>query len=379
MTRPGTLSGFDGAYHGRRVLVTGDSGFKGGWLASWLHALGAEVTGLSLPPPTEPSLFEQADLSGLIPHWEGDIRDPDVLRSALAELRPQVVFHLAAQAIVRRSYQDPLETFGTNVMGTAHLLEAVRAVGAPCSVVVVTSDKAYANQEWEHGYRESDALGGRDPYSGSKGAAEIVTASYRESFFPVSRLHEHGTAVASARAGNVVGMGDWARDRLVPDAISALGRGEPVPVRNPDAVRPWQHVLEPLAGYLLLGSRLSGESAGEACQAWNFGPRPEACRAVREVVEALLQGWGDGRWVDASESGAPHEAKILRLSIEKAVGCLGWRPVWGFDETMRRTAEGYRRLGDAADAPDSVRRLMQAELEAYTSDAARAGVTWARS
>ncbi|HZL99549.1 MAG TPA: CDP-glucose 4,6-dehydratase, partial [Planctomycetota bacterium] len=337
------MTAFDGVFAGERVLVTGDTGFKGAWLAWWLHGLGAKVSGLALPPPTDPSLFELAALGSVIEHHEVDVRDAEALSAAFERVRPRLVLHLAAQSLVRASYDDPLGTLDTNVMGTAHLLEAVRASCRPCAVLVVTSDKCYANRERRQGYREEDPLGGKDPYSASKGAAEIVVASWRSSFFPPDRLDAHGVALASARAGNVIGPGDWARDRLVPDAIGALGRGEPVRVRNPQSTRPWQHVLEPLAGYLWLGRRLLAGDAG-ACEAWNFGPHERDTRPVRELVEALVAAWGGGRWEAAPEPGAPPEAGLLQLAIDKAAARLGWAPVWTLDESVRRTATGYRRL-----------------------------------
>jgi CDP-glucose 4,6-dehydratase len=359
------------AWSGRRVLLTGHTGFKGSWLALWLADLGAEVTGYALAPDTTPSLFEAAGVERACARSVlADVRDLARLRAVLEEARPDAVLHLAAQPLVRLSYQEPVQTVEVNVLGTAHVLEAVRLSGRPCAVVVVTSDKCYENREWPWGYREDEPMGGHDVYSMSKGAAELVTASWRRSFFHPARLAEHGVAVASARAGNVVGGGDWARDRIVTDCIAALAEGRAIPVRNPGAVRPWQHVLEPLSGYLLLGARLMGQppppapsgagpvGPGEVqgpaayCEPWNFGPRPEDARTVREVVEALVRHWGAGSWEDRSDPAAPHEAGLLRLSIEKAWGRLGWGPRWRFDETLRRTVEWYRAFHAGAAAPD---------------------------
>lgn len=352
------------AYAGRRVLVTGHTGFKGSWLTLWLAELGAEVTGYALAPDTSPALFERAGVEACCRSVLSDVRDAPRLAEVVREARPEVILHLAAQPLVRRSYEQPLETLQTNVLGTAHLLEAVRAAGRPCAVVVVTSDKCYENREWLYGYREDEALGGHDVYSMSKGAAELVTASWRRSFFHPARLAEHGVAVATARAGNVVGGGDWAKDRIVPDAIAALAEGRAIPVRNPGGVRPWQHVLEPLGGYLLLGARLQGPQAAAHAEAWNFGPRPEDARPVREVVEALIAAWGSGLWDDRHDPAAPHEAGLLRLSIDKATSRLGWAPRWGFDETFRRTVAWYRAFHDGASS-SALAELCRTQIHEY--------------
>ena len=367
---------FGGCYAGKRVLLTGDSGFKGSWLATWLTELGAQVHGVSLPPQTDPSLFARAGVGEVIEHVAGDIREPQVLADAMKRVEPDVVFHLAAQAIVRESYRDPLGTFATNVMGTANLLEAIRQSGRRCAVVVVSSDKCYDDAKWNFGYRETDRLGGSDPYSASKGCTEIVAASFRRSFFPLERLAEHGVALASARAGNVIGPGDWAKDRLVPDSVVALAAGNAIPVRNPEGVRPWQHVLEPLSGYLWLGAKLLSDAPAEWCEAWNFGPRPESCQSVRQVADALVAAWGRGSWEHVGNEPALKETKVLRLSIEKSVARLEWSPVWDFDETARRTAEGYRRLTDA-DGPAAARALLIEWAGAYTAAARSRGLPWA--
>lgn len=365
---------------GRRILVTGHTGFKGGWLTLWLRELGAEVTGYALAPDPMPSLFEAAGVAKACRHVVADVRDLPRLRTVLAETRPDFVFHLAAQPLVRLSYEQPLETLQTNVLGTTHVLEALRLERRPCAVVVVTSDKCYENREWLFGYREDEPMGGHDIYSMSKGAAELVVSSWRRSFFPPAKLAAHGVAVASARAGNVVGGGDWAKDRIVPDAVAALAERRPVPVRNPDAVRPWQHVLEPLGGYLLLGARLAGVGSlgrappgagrleGDAraafCEAWNFGPRAEDARPVRDVVEALVAAWGEGSWEDRRDPNAPHEAGLLRLSVEKAQARLGWTPRWPFAETFRRTVEWYRAFHEGA-SKDDLAALCVRQIEEY--------------
>ena len=355
------------AYAGRRVFVTGHTGFKGAWLTRWLLDLGAEVTGYSLAPDTTPSLFDQLGLASQLRHHVADVRDLARLSAALKESAPEVVFHLAAQPLVRRSYDEPTLTLETNVMGTANVLEAVRAAGHPCAVVMVTSDKCYENREQLYGYREDEPMGGHDVYSMSKGAAELVIASWRRSFFPPATLARHGVAVASGRAGNVIGGGDQAADRIIPDCVRALTRGAPIAVRNPDAVRPWQHVLEPLGGYLLLGARLRGvgtDTPARFCEGFNFGPQTEATRPVRDVVRALIAAWGDGSWEDQSNPDAVHEAKLLRLSIEKAWARLGWSPRWDFERTIAETARWYRAWHEGASGA-TLDALCSAQIKQY--------------
>ncbi|MFN7131860.1 MAG: CDP-glucose 4,6-dehydratase [Myxococcales bacterium] len=352
------------AYAGKRVLLTGHTGFKGGWLALWLAELGAEVTGFALAPETSPALFDAVGVERTCRHILGDLRDRERLRAAVREARPDFVFHLAAQALVRRSYAEPLETLETNVLGTAALLETLRQEQRPCAVVVVTSDKCYENREWSWGYREDDPMGGHDVYSMSKGAAELVTSSYRRSFFPPDRLEQHGVAVATVRAGNVIGGGDWSKDRLVPDIVRSLAAGEPVGIRNPRSVRPWQHVLEPLGGYLVLGAALASADARQYCEAWNFGPRTEDAEPVSRLVEQMIELWGAGRWVDWSEPSAPHEAGVLRLSIDKAFAKLGWQPRWNVREALQQTVTWYRAHLSGASA-DELRALCIAQIRAY--------------
>ncbi len=367
MTHPVNLDDLRAAYEGRRVLLTGHTGFKGSWMALWLRELGADVTGLALDPETDPSLYALAGRRGVVQDLRGDVRDRAAVLDAVREARPEYVFHLAAQALVRRSYAEPVETLATNVMGTAHLLDAIKAEGARCAVVIVTSDKCYENREWVWGYREDEPMGGHDVYSMSKGAAELVVSSWRRSFFAPSKLSEHGVALASARAGNVVGGGDWAEARIVPDCARSLAKGHPIAVRNPASVRPWQHVLEPLGGYLALGARLAGHGTDrpqDYCEAWNFGPTLDATRTVRDVVEALIRAWGSGTWEDRHDPNAPHEAGLLRLSIEKAAARLGWTPRWGFDETFAHTATWYRAFYSGAGA-DAMHALCRKQLRAY--------------
>jgi CDP-glucose 4,6-dehydratase len=361
---------FGGVFSGRRVLVTGHTGFKGSWLASWLLSLGAHVTGYALEPPTVPSLFAALHLADHLDDRRGDVRDLAHMRHVLAGADPEVVFHLAAQPLVRRSYAEPVETFATNVMGTANLLEAVRSTPSVRVVVNVTSDKCYENREWEYAYRENDPMGGHDPYSASKGCSELVTAAYQRSFFN----HESGAAVATARAGNVIGGGDWAADRIVPDCVRALLAREPVVVRNPLAVRPWQHVLEPLAGYLLLAAGLLSDPQNHVGP-WNFGPSQGGNLSVREVVETVLAEWGEGTWTGppAGATG-PREARFLKLDCSKASDLLGWRSVWSAERGLRTAVGWYRgfcRLGVSAT------ELTADCLSAYVRDAAGLGVSWA--
>lgn len=332
-------------YRGKRVLVTGHTGFKGAWLTLWLNDLGARVTGYALPAD-ERSLFRQAEVASRCEHVEGDVRDGSKLFDVVERVVPDFVFHLSAQSLVRRSYREPLATFDTNIQGTANLLGAVHRLASPCAVVVVTSDKCYENDGRREPYSEDDRLGGRDPYSASKGAAEIVTASYRASFFPP----DHHIAVATARSGNVIGGGDWNEDRLVPDAIRALEKNESILIRNRFSVRPWQHVLDPLSGYLLLGAKLA--NGVDVREAWNFGPGASNTRSVSDVVEEVLRNWGSGTWTDASDPNAPHEAAHLALSIEKARTRLQWEPRWAFEEAIRRTIDWYRCAAGGASSSD---------------------------
>lgn len=364
---------FLSAYHGRRVLVTGHTGFKGSWLCEWLLALGAEVTGFALPPPTEPALCNQLGLTARLHDLRGDVRDLPAVQNALRAARPDFIFHLAAQPLVRLSYAQPVETYSTNVMGTVNVLEAVRLAGAPCTVVVVTTDKCYENNGRVHDYREDEPMGGHDPYSSSKAAVELVVSAYRRSFFSAPNSV---VRLASARAGNVIGGGDWALDRIVPDCIRSLQRGEVIPVRHPRATRPWQHVLEPLSGYLWLAACMSGSllpsPRSELAAAFNFGPTPASSRPVADLVAEVLRHW-PGRSEDRSEPGAVHEAALLSLSIEKALKVLAWQPVWDFAATIDHTVAWYRQVSvDAAQATALTRR----QIAVYQTDARRLNLAW---
>jgi CDP-glucose 4,6-dehydratase len=408
----------DDAFTSRKVLVTGHTGFKGGWLSSWLDALEAKVVGLSLEPHEDQRLFEQLNLhERLHGDYRVDVRDAGQVAEVVRREAPEFVFHLAAQPLVRLSYEAPADTFEVNVQGVVNVLEAIRLAGRPCVVVVATTDKCYENRGWLHAYREEDPLGGHDPYSASKAAAELVVASYRRSFFSDCQA----VKLASARAGNVIGGGDWARDRIVPDCIRSLRRGRPIAVRNKTATRPWQHVLEPLSGYLQLAAALDdptrvegaghnfkweGEapaepeagtrrtarreprppnlvhdgvvgtkpSAAELCGPFNFGPNLSSNRTVAELVEELLRHT-PGAWEDRSDPAAPHEASKLNLAIDKAHHVLGWRPVWSFEETVRRTAEWYRAEEQGAD----LMRLTNRQITDYQFAAQSARIPWARA
>lgn len=350
-------------FRGKRVFLTGHTGFKGSWLALWLHHLGAEVTGYALEPPSNPNHFSVADVRGcLAQHHEADIRDASKLNRAMTEADPDVVLHLAAQSVVRTSYEIPRETFDVNVIGTIGVLDAIAQLGKPVAAVMITSDKCYENVEQVWGYREEDALGEHDPYGGSKGAAEIAIRSYRHSFFPVSQIDQHGVRLASARAGNVIGGGDWTRDALMVDVVKALATGVPIRMRSPRALRPWQHVLQCLSGYLTIAEKLLSPDASQYCSGWNIGPLPGNELPVEEVVQHFIRCWGSGESVDASDPNQVPEANILRLCIDKAIWQLGWQPRWSVYESLEKTAEWYR--GYLAD-PATIREVSIGQIREY--------------
>jgi CDP-glucose 4,6-dehydratase len=358
---------FSGVYSGKTVLVTGHTGFKGSWLILWLQLLGARVIGYALSPHTEPSLFQLSNAQEGITHIIGDTRDLSKVREVCQTYKPDFVFHLAAQSLVRYSYEHPVETYETNVMGTIHLFEAIRATPSVRVCVNVTSDKCYENREWEYSYRENDPMGGYDPYSSSKGCAELITAAYRRSFFNIG--NSPSVRVASVRAGNVIGGGDWARDRLIPDCVRSLAAKSPVIVRNPEAVRPWQYVLEPLSGYLWLGACLwNTPSTFEG--SWNFGPHTAGNVSVRQIVNQVVAMWGEGEWkhVCQEQSQEPHEARTLTLDITKSSSVLGWEPITSVSQAMTETIGWYleqhrqRTLDVKAATLDRINRFVQAAI-----------------
>lgn len=321
-------------WRGKRVLITGHTGFKGSWLSLWLASLGAHVTGYALGPSSSPSLFNLANINSALVNVEADIRNLEQLRKSLAENQPEIVFHLAAQSLVRTSYEDPLLTYETNVMGTANLLESIRGLKLPCSVVNVTTDKCYENKEWYWGYREVDPLGGFDPYSNSKACSELVTASYRSSFFHPSKYEKHKVALATARAGNVIGGGDWAKDRLIPDVLKALEDNQTLEIRSPNSVRPWQHVFDPLNGYLMLAEQLH-TNGPEFSKAWNFGPNEQDTYTVADVANKVSQLWGKQNAWRAASGEHPHEANYIKLDASLARNELGWSPVLCIDKSLK--------------------------------------------
>lgn len=367
---------FNSLYRGKTVLVTGHTGFKGGWLVTWLKMLGARVVGYALPPLNDqPNLFHAARVGDDTVSIMGDIRDPAALLDVFETYKPDAVFHLAAQSLVRRSYDEPLETGTTNILGTLHVLEAIRRTSSVRAAVVVTSDKCYENREWIYAYRENDSLGGHDVYSASKAAAEILTASYRMAFFSAGRAGDHHTGLASARAGNVMGGGDWSDGRLLPDCIRALNAGQSIPVRNPLSIRPWQHVLEPISGYLWLGVRL-WEDRGRYADAWNFGPRAGENIVVRDIVEQIAAEWGEGTWMEVASDNR-HEAGTLKLDCTKTADLLDWRPAWSLRSAIEATVEWYRRF--YTDPQFDGAAFTAGQIAGYVEAARGLGLSWAQA
>jgi CDP-glucose 4,6-dehydratase len=359
------LNGFGGAYRDRRILVTGHTGFKGSWLSLWLDALGAHVSGLALDPPSEPNHWTMLGLP--IGDYRRDIRNAHAVNAVVADQRPEIVFHLAAQSLVRRSYQEPLDTWATNVMGTVNVLEAARRTSGVKAVVIVTTDKCYENRESHSAYSENDRLGGHDPYSASKAGAELAAASYRSAFFDTT----DGALIASARGGNVVGGGDWSQDRLIPDLVRSLVAGEPLIIRSPQATRPWQHVLDCLSGYLQLGQRLA-EGDRSFAQAWNFGPNASGNHTVDDVLADLQRDLPQSHW-EVTADPQPHEAGLLQIDSAKARSQLGWQPVWDYKRAIHHTAVWYRKWLESGEVTS------RAQLAGYCADASAAGAPWAVS
>jgi len=325
---------YNGTFLNKKVLVTGHTGFKGSWLCLLLNKLGADVYGYALDPPTNPSLFVEAGIDNIMTSFIGDVRDLDYLQEVFSKVQPEIIIHMAAQPLVRDSYKIPVETYATNVMGTVHLFEACRNTPSVKAVVNVTTDKCYENQEWHWGYRENEPMGGYDPYSNSKGCSELVTSAFRNSYFNPKDYQNHGVAIATARAGNVIGGGDWAGDRLIPDFVRAISKGEEVKIRSPYAIRPWQHVLEPLNGYLTLAAKLFTEGAGYA-QAWNFGPHDDDARNVEWITKTICELWGENASFEIDTNPKPHEANYLKLDCSKAKAELGWLPKWNIETTLK--------------------------------------------
>ena len=347
-------------WRGRKVFLTGHTGFKGSWLSLWLHALGADVTGYALGPPTHPNLFEQANLTKLVHTICADIRDFQQLKTEIAECRPDVIIHMAAQSVVRRGYEDPIETYSSNVMGTVHVLEVVRQLNRPAVVINVTSDKCYANREWVWGYRENEPMGGRDPYSNSKGCAELVGAAYQEFLFPPAMVDRHGVAIASARAGNAIGGGDWTGDQLIPDLIRGFLADRPCLIRSPSAIRPWQFVLEPLRGYLMLAERLA-QDASRFAGGWNFGPAETDAKPVSWIADELSRSWGSGASWKRDAGAHPPEAQFLKLDASKARSSLDWRPLLPLEEALHWIIEWYRAFQAGVD----LRSVTLTQIEQY--------------
>ena len=365
-----TLDSFNNVFQGKRVLVTGHTGFKGSWLVLWLSTLGAKVYGYALTPPSAPNMFEAANIESLLTEsFIADIRDEHTLSDVFQKVQPEIVFHLAAQPLVRLSYEQPVDTYATNVMGTVNLLEAVRQTQSIKVCQIITSDKCYENREWIYPYRENDPMGGHDPYSSSKGCAELIVSSYRNSFFETT--HHSPVSLSSVRAGNVIGGGDWAQDRIIPDCVRSLTQKQPIHVRNPLAIRPWQHVLEPLSGYLWLAAKQYLEP-NQFNQGWNFGPTDEGNINVAKIADMVIRHWGSGKWQGPKNSQEEvHEANFLKLDITQSRALLGWFPVWSVDQAVQATVEWY-----GATDSSTLQALSMKQIQSYTRDATTKHLPW---
>ena len=351
---------FNGIYKNRKVLVTGHTGFKGSWLCLLLNQLGADVYGYALEPPTIPSLYKEANINELITSYIGDVRDYDYLLKVLQEVQPEIIIHMAAQPLVMDSYKKPIETYAINVMGTVHLLEACRYAKSVRAVINVTTDKCYENREWHWGYRENEPMGGYDPYSNSKGCSELVTSSFRNSFFNGADYEKHGVAIASARAGNVIGGGDWAEDRLIPDFLRAISNGEEVKIRSPYSIRPWQHVLEPLTGYLILAAKLFTEGSKYA-EGWNFGPDDKDARNVEWITDSICKLWGNDASYSIDSHPKLHEANYLKLDCSKAKAELEWYPQWDLNTTLKSIVEWNKAYLNG----ENIRKVCEEQINQY--------------
>lgn len=373
--RCGVINSFGGLYKDKHVLVTGHTGFKGAWLSLWLKELGAEVLGYALEPPTSPSLFDSIRLEDKVIHIIGDIRDEERLRSVFHDFQPEFVFHLAAQPLVRLSYKDPKLTYETNIIGTINLFEAIRETASVSVVVNITSDKCYENKEWLYGYREIDPMGGHDPYSSSKGCAELVTSAYRNSYFnPKDFGKKHKVALSSVRAGNVIGGGDWGEDRLIPDCVKSLSQNKTISIRNPDATRPWQYVLEPLSGYLCLGA-LMYQNGITYSSAWNFGPNDSDFLTVEEIIKRIIHLWGEGDYKINADSRF-HEATLLKLDISKADSYLKWKPVYKVNEALETTINWYKEYYN--DNKKEIYQYTLNQIKEYVKNAKKRGLEWTK-
>lgn len=366
---------FDGVFRDKTVFVTGHTGFIGSWLSLWLHSLGAKVVGYALEPSTSPSLFDTLELQKFIYHIIGDVRDVGHLHDSLSKHQPEFVFSLAAQPLVRLSYEKPIETFQTNIMGTVNLLESIRTISSVRTCVVMTSDKCYENREGVHAYKESDPMGGYDPYSASKGAAELVTASYRNSFFNTSEIEKHKVSVSTIRAGNVIGGGDWSTDRIIPDCIRALTSKKSILVRHPNAIRPWQHVFEPISGMLCLAMKMY-KTPTKFSEAWNFGPLSNNQNTVKDLVDKVIQEWGEGNWLDISKQteNDKHESNLLRLDSAKAMDLLEWQPVYLLDKAIAETISWYRSY---TNRNSTIKEFSLKQIQNYIDTAKQMNIAWA--
>lgn len=383
MSHGGHNMPFNNFYHDKKVLVTGDTGFKGSWLSFWLNRMGSEVYGVGLDPHTDPSNFKILRLDNDISHYTVDLREYNNIEDIITDIQPQIIFHLAAQTLVLESYEKPVETLSSNFMGTTHLLESIRKAGysmhRPCSVVIITSDKCYENREMFYGYREEDPMGGYDIYSASKGSMELLVNAWRRSFFPPDKWSSHGISLTTARAGNVIGGGDWSDYRIAVDCVKALANNKIIDIRHPNAIRPWQHVLEPLSGYLQLAAIAweYGQLEPDKISSYNFGPGRDSERSVKDVVNTIIKYWGSGSWQEINPD-KPHEAIFLKLSTDKSWHILQWKSVWSFDKCVEQTIDWYKKAYDSHFDSSQARQLTMRQIESYINDASCQNLSWSK-